>query len=380
VRRKPLVAGLVVVAAAAAALGFFWPFGGRPDTMRLPGIVEIQEIRLASKIGGRVARVEVREGDVVSPGKPLVYFDEPELEAQRQQVKAKLDAATADLAKLEKGLPDELKAAAAAADAARARWERAEHGWREEEKEQARNDLAAAEADLRQALEDYERLVKLLRQRVASREQFDAALAARDRARGRAESARARFSMLMAGTRKEDKAEAKAEWQRLQAQWRLLRDTRPEDVKSARAKVEELRGKLREIDANLEERVVKSPPTDRVVIEVLGVRAGDVVAPNQPIIRALRAEDLWVRCYVPETDLGKVRLRQPAEVTIDAEPGKRFRGRVIQINTISEFTPRNVQSVDERRHQVFGVKVQIDDPQGQFHAGMAAEVLLPLEP
>jgi multidrug resistance efflux pump len=379
VRWKPLLAGLLVLAASAAALGFFWPFGRREAVLRLPGIVEIQEVRLGSKVGGRVEKVLVHEGQVVSPGSPLVYFDLRELQAQRDQVQAKVQAAQADLAKLERGLKDELKAAEAAAEAARARRDKMEAGWREEEKEQAKNDLAAAEADLRQALEDYERLARLVRDRVASREQFDAAVATRDRARGRAEAARARLSMYLAGNRKEDKAEANAEWQRLRAQWKLLEVTRPGDIASARAKVEELQAKVRELDVRLEERVVRAPPSDRILIEVLGVRAGDVMTPNQPVIRALRAEDLWVRVYVSEPDLGKVRLGQAVEVTIDSYPDRRFRGTVIQKNAISEFTPRNVQSVDERRHQVFGVKVRVEDPEGVFNAGMAADVVLPLQ-
>ncbi len=114
------------------------------------------------------------------------------------------------------------------------------------------------------------------------------------------------------------------------------------------------------------------------MVEVLAVRKGDLVMPNQPVVRVLRAEDMWVKVYVPETELGKLRLGQDVEVTVDAYPGRRFQGKVIQIASESEFTPRNVQSLDERRHQMFGVKVRVDDPQGVFKSGMAADVWLPL--
>jgi multidrug resistance efflux pump len=139
----------------------------------------------------------------------------------------------------------------------------------------------------------------------------------------------------------------------------------------------EAQGKLREIEANLQEAVVRAP--ERVLVEVLAVRKGDVVPPNQPILRVLRADDLWVKVYVPETELGRVKLNQPAEVTVDAYPGRVFSGTVFHIAAESEFTPRNVQSVDERRHQVFGIKVRVPDPQGIFKSGMAAEVTLPLQ-
>jgi multidrug resistance efflux pump len=93
---------------------------------------------------------------------------------------------------------------------------------------------------------------------------------------------------------------------------------------------------------------------------------------------------MWIKVYVPETELGKVRLDQEAEITIDAYPGRQYTGRVIQIASESEFTPRNIQSVDERRHQVFAVKVMVPqpmDPQERvFKSGMAAEVSLQLNP
>jgi HlyD family secretion protein len=110
----------------------------------------------------------------------------------------------------------------------------------------------------------------------------------------------------------------------------------------------------------------------------LAVRKGDVVTPNQPVIRALTMQDRWVKVFVPSTDLGKVRMHQKVEVTCDSYPNKRFPGEVIQVATISEFTPRNIQTVDERRYQVFGVKVRVDDNGEVFKAGMYAQVYVPL--
>jgi HlyD family secretion protein len=116
-----------------------------------------------------------------------------------------------------------------------------------------------------------------------------------------------------------------------------------------------------------------------VLVEILAVRKGDLVAPNQPIVRALRAGDMWVKVYVPETQLGRLRLGQRTDVTNDSYPGRTFLGIVVQIGAQSEFTPRNVQSPDERRHEVFSVKIRVADPEGIFKSGMAAEVTLPLD-
>ncbi len=321
-RRIGILAIVFLLAAVAVGFGFFWPLGGRGDVLRLPGVVEIQEVRLGSKISGRVAEVLVQEGDLVPAGRLLVRFDEPEMEAQKVQQ-------TARVAMLD------------------AEWRKAEAGPRPEEIDQARGDKEAANADLKQSLKDYERADQLYQRGAMARADYDAARAARDRSQGRFDAAKFRLALLEAGTRIEEK-------------------------ESAKAMLDEARGKLREIEANLAEAEVRAP--EKCLVEVVAVRKGDLVAPNTPILRVLRADDLWVRVYVPETQLGKVRVGQPVTVTNDAYPGREFQGSVFFIASESEFTPRNVQSVDERRHQVFGVKVRVPDPQGIFKSGMAAEV------
>jgi multidrug resistance efflux pump len=378
-RTRVLIVTAVLLAACAAALGFFWPFGHRQEVLRLPGIVEIQEVRLGSKVGGRVLKILVEEGQLVSPGERLVIFDVPELQAQLEQAQAKLAAAVADWEKAEAGpRSEEKRAARATAEAAKARYERMLAGWRVEEKEQARSDLETCAADLSQAREDFTRTAELYRKRSIARLDYDAALAARDRSQGRYNSAKARYDMMELGNRPEDKETARAEWKQAEWQWKLLEaGTRAEDKAAAKARMEELKARVEELKVNLSERTVYAP--ERAIIEVLSVRPGDLVQPNAPVVRVLRAKDLWVKVYVPETELGKVRLNQEADVRIDAYPDVRFRGRVIQVASISEFTPRNVQSADERRLQVFGVKVRVDDPQGIFKAGMAAEVTIPLQ-
>jgi multidrug resistance efflux pump len=339
-------------------------------------VVETQEVRLSSKVGGRVARMAVAEGDLVRPGQPLVYFDVPELQAQYEQTQARLQAAEADLDKARNGpRPEEKAAALAALESARARWQRLKAGSRPEEIEQAASELASAEADLKGVRQDWDRVSELYPRNAVSRADYDAAAMALGRTQGRVNAARARLKLLQAGSRVEEIAEAAAEVARCQANSDLLAaGTRSEEIAAAGARVAELQGKLREMEANLREAVVSAP--EAAVVEVLPVRKGDVVAPNQPVVRVLRAEDLWVKVYIPETDLGKLRLGQEVGVVIDSYPDKQFTGVVQQIASESEFTPRNVQSVDERRHQVFAVKVRVANPDGVFKSGMAADVLL----
>jgi multidrug resistance efflux pump len=145
---------------------------------------------------------------------------------------------------------------------------------------------------------------------------------------------------------------------------------------AARAAVAEAEAELAEAEVNLREAVVVA--LERCRVEVMSVRPGDLVTAGRSVVLAHRTGDLWVKVFVPSTDLGKLRLGQAVEVAVDSHPGKRFTGEVIHIATSSEFTPRNVQSVDERRHQVFAVKVRVTDPDGVFKSGMAAEVFVPL--
>lgn len=373
---------LLVLAAAAAGVLLFWPIGNG-NYLQLPGIVEIQEVRLGSKIGGRVAEVLVAEGLIVSRKQKLVVLEAPELENLREQLKARVRAAEAEVQRMDYGARvEEKRGAQAAADAAKARYEKMSKGWREEEKRWAQSEYEAAEADLKQAIDDLSRIGELYRIRQISRAEYEAALAARDRARGRTSAAKARADMYKLGNREEDVAEAKAEWQKAQAKADELENgSRDEDKVLARAKLAETKAKLQETEINLKEAEVAvpdAPQFSKSIVEVMAVRPGDIVAAGQPVVRLLCVEDLWVKVFVPETQFGHVTLSKEVEVTIDSHPGKIFKGVVVQRASISEFTPRNVQSVDERRHQVFGVKIRVDDPEGIFSAGMAANVKIPL--
>jgi multidrug resistance efflux pump len=377
-KRRQILFLVLLLAATGAAVGFFWP-RQRPQTLVLPGVVEIQEIRLGSKIGGRVKSVEILEGAIAAKDQPLVTFDVPELEAQRQQAEARLQAAQFELDKAIAGArPEEKEASRKALEAARERYKRVKAGPRIEEIQQARSDLKSAEADLELAVERFDRAEKLYNKRAMAPEDYEAARANRDRLRGVVSRTRAYLDQLLKGSRDEDIAEAKAQMEQAQANYDLIMaGTRTEDKGAAEARRAEAFGRLQELDANLKEAVVSAP--ERVVIEVMAVRKGDVVTPNQPIVRVLRTDDLWVRVYVPETKLGLVKLNQDVTVTIDSHPDRVFQGKVIQIASESEFTPRNVQSVDERRFQVFGVKVRVPNPEGVFKSGMAAQVTVPLQ-
>jgi multidrug resistance efflux pump len=375
-----LVVGLCLIGGIELTLNLGWPFASveGPPMLHLPGVVEIQEVRLGSKVGGRVADVLVAEGDRVEVGQLLVRFDAPELEAQCIQCQARLRAAEAEWKKAVAGPRHQEKdAARGTMEAARAYWQRTLAGAREEEVRQARSELDSAQVDLTLACKELDRSRRLFAQRSISRSEVDTAQASHDRARGRVDAARAHLDLLSAGSRPEDIAAAAAELSRARAHLDLLSaGSRPEDIAAAAALVDEIRGKLQELEANLAEATVRAP--ERCLVEVLGVRKGDIVTPGTPIVRVLRATDLWVKAFVPATELARLRLDQTVTLMIAGDQHRAFSGSIRQIAGESEFTPRNVQSVDDRRQQVFGVKVQIsNDSLGVFKSGMAVEIFVP---
>src|SRR5262249_43466613 len=210
------------------------------------------------------------------------------------------------------------------------------------------------------------------------RSELDTRRTAYESARGRAAAAKARLDLMMTGTRPEEIEEARAELKRARANLELLQaGTRSEDIAAAEARLAEARGKLLETEANLREAVVKAP--EAAFVDVVAVRPGDLVPPNQPVLRVLRADDLWVKIYVPETELGRVHLNQTVHVFIDGYPGRSFEGTVMHIAAESEFTPRNVQSPDERPHQVFAAKLPSphphNPPQHTFHSTIPTDPL-----
>ncbi len=148
----------------------------------------------------------------------------------------------------------------------------------------------------------------------------------------------------------------------------LLAGTRPERIAQSRALLEQ-------IDAQLREMQIVAPTNS--VLEVLSVKVGDVLAPNREVATLLLTQHLWVRVYVPEPWLGHIKLGDTAKVRVDSFPGHDFEGTVEQINRSAEFTPRNVQTVEERVKQVFGVKVRLKNEGEKLRAGMSADVTFP---
>jgi multidrug resistance efflux pump len=359
--RKPILLGAAGVAVVAALVAYLWALG-RPKPLVGYGTIEARNIRVGSKVGGRIEKVLTREGDFVEPGQVLVTFEEDEL-------KAALENARANLAKLERGFrPEEIEEARAAAAQARAGLEKALTGYRHEEVAQAKADVDRARADAENAERSWKRANRLAEEGVWSRQQRDDAEAAWKMAAAQLENAEQRLTELDRGYRAEDVAAAEAAYRQAEATRQLReRGYRAEDVAMARAAFLDAATKYRE-------RQVAAPAA--ATVEVLDVRPGDLIPPNTSVATLLERDQLYIRIYIPETQIGRVQVGQRAEVRVDSFPGESFAGEVEQVNQQAEFLPRNVQTPDERVHQVFGVKLRLYDPSGRLRAGMAADVKL----
>ena len=153
--------------------------------------------------------------------------------------------------------------------------------------------------------------------------------------------------------------------------------TQEKSLEASQMKIIQARAQLADIDAQLKEMQVLAPAES--VLEVLNVKVGDILIPpfNQEVATLLLPQHLWVRVYVPEPWLGKIKIGDQVRVRVDSFPGKNFPGEIEQVNRQAEFTPRNVQTVEDRIRQVFGVKIRLPNNDDRLRAGMAADVYFP---
>jgi multidrug resistance efflux pump len=360
--RKHIVIIVVVVAAAVAGVAFSSGWLRRDSALQGSGTVEARDIRVGSKVGGRIDKVLVREGDTVQAGQVLLTFDNRELEASMQQSQASAEKAARGYRS------EDIAESRAAADAAKAEYEQRQNGYRREDIAAAQSDFERARADEVRARLDAQRYDALAQKDLVSKQQRDTADANWKMALAQQENAQHKLDELQRGYRPEEIAAAKARYEQADATFqKMLRGNRPEDVALAKAAYSYDQARFRESQ-------VVAPAA--ATVEVLDVRPGDLIAPNTPVATLLERDQIYVRIYIPETEIGHIQLGQKAEVRVDSFPKTVFEGTIEQINQQAEFLPRNVQTREERVHQVFGVKVRIDDQSDRVRAGMAADVKL----
>ena len=312
---------LLIALSVAVAWGGRHLGGVAPKPIAVTGTIEATQVDVSVKITGRILERLVTEGDRVRRGQLLVRLDDSELAADVRRQDAVLRAAQATLRDLEKGA-------------------------RPQEIEDARAALSSTEATRSMTERDLSRNEQLFRQNLIAAQDVDRARQAHDVARAQERSARERLGLLLAGSRP-DQVDA-ARWQ----------------VTQAESAVAQAQSRLREA------RVVA--PIDGVVLRK-NLEAGETANPGVPILTLVNPKDVWLRAYVPETEVGRLRVGDAAALRVDAFPNRVFTGRLIEIGSAAEFTPRNVQTRKERVTQVFRIKIQIDNPDGLLKHGLPAD-------
>ena len=291
------------------------------------GTVEATEAQLGFPVPGRIDSIRVREGDRARAGEPLASLDRIEATARRQQGAAQVAVARAQLDELLRGArPEEVAQARAGRDAARQR--------------------------LQDAQRDFDRAQELIRNQVVSQQVFDKARTALDVARSQYQQAAEQYRLVATGPRRE----------RIAAQ---------------RAAVAQAGAALRAADAGLANMVIRAPFDG--VVTVRHREPGEIVPAGSAVLSLMDRADRWVRIYVSEARIGAVRTGQPASITSDTFKGRTYPGEVVYLSSEAEFTPRNVQTSEERVKLVYAVKVRIaGDTAFELKPGMPADVRLTL--
>lgn len=344
-RWLPIVVVLVVAGATLGMRSWF----KRDNTLTASGTLEARDVNVGSKVGGRVAQVNVLEGDHVAPGQVILTFEDSELNARLLAARGKFEEAKANYQKMLHGSrPEDIAEARGTAD------------YQEHFADTYRADIERAKADLTNAEANYHRAQQLAAHDVVSRQYLDDA---EDKYKAAQATLASYQHALVASQGSIAASEA--------AKKRAERGSRPEDIAMAKAQMLAAEGDLKEAESQWDERQVKSPAN--AVVEAMDIRPGDLLPANTTVAKLLESDQLFVVVYVPQAMIGRVHLGQAAEVRVDAFDHP-FAAKVEQIRQQAEFLPRNVETKDEREHQVVGVKLRVNNPDSRLRAGIHADV------
>ena len=327
-RRIPVLILLAAVVAAGVVLYLHLTRKAKPENqLTLSGNIEAHESLVSFKVQGRVVELPVEEGQSVEPGALLARLDDADY---RQKVR--IDEANVHVREFNLALTLA--------------------GTREQELKASEQTMLDAQADLEQKRLDYGRAQRLYGKDAVSTQDRDLAETALKRAEAAFQATRQRYNQAVEGSRKEDIAIARANLREANANLGLSRVT-------------------------LDYTTLRAPSAG--VITVRQAEAGEVVVPGTPVVTLADLDHIWLRAYIAETDLGRIRWGQPANITTDTYPGKQYRGRVSFISSNAEFTPKSVQTYKERVTLVYRIKIDVENPNHELKPGMPADAHIDLD-
>jgi len=375
---------LFLPAAALALSSCGWFHSGNGNAIRLSGNIELTQVNISFKIAGRLIERAVNEGDPVKKGMVVARLDKEQLLAQRDRAKAALDSSESllvqqrtSIAWQDETLEAQIQQRQAEVRNADARLAELLAGSRTQEKEQARAAVERAQTEYDRSAADWKRAQTLFKNEDISAADYDQYRTRYETADAQLKSAKEQLALVLEGPRRETIAQAQAmlgqtrgalrqaEAQRLELKRRKEEiATRLADIAARRADVQIVATQLADAEA--------ISPIDGVVL-VKAAEPGEILAAGTTVVTVGDIHHPWVRAYLSELDYGRVKLGDKVKVATDSFPGKTYEGRVSFISSEAEFTPKQIQTQEERSKLVYRVKIEVDNPNQELKSNMPAD-------
>lgn len=370
-----LTIGLLLLAGLLGTGWFIYKKVQNSAEIKASGTIQSTEIQLSSRVGGRIQKVLVQEGAFVEPDDLIVSLDPYQLPAKMTELKAQLKSEQAKLQDLINGpRSQEVSQARSRYKSAQAQANLQDSGAREEDIAQAEAVLKQIEVNLENDRANYERFKQLHLRQVVSNQEFEKERAQYQNTQQKWNESKQRLLELQRGNRPQEIIIARENAQAELAQLNLLKaGTRPELIKQQEGYVQAISARIEQLRTQLQETKVTAPCYCQV--SVLDWKAGQLISPNQAIASLININDLWIRVYIPSERFGQMKIGDVVQLAVDAFPNETFSGKVIQLASKAEFTPRNIQTEEGRKILVFGVKVAINNSKHRLRPGMPADVI-----
>lgn len=365
-----------------------WKSNGRGG-IAVSGNIELTEVNISFKVPGRLIERRVDEGQQVSKGTVVARLDQEQLLRQRDRVRAALASADNRLVQQRTTIDFQTENIASQIQQRQAELRQAEAnlaqllaGSRTQDIEQARATVSGAEAALEKAHNDWERAQTLFKKEDISASEFDRAKTTFEGAEAALRQLRERLALVIEGPRKEDIEAARAMVARAQAGLRTAEAAKldlkrmQQELATRQAEIDQTRAELAVADVQLGDTVAISP-IDGVVL-VKAAEVGEVLAAGTTVVTVGDLDHPWLRAYINEQDLGRVKLGGKVKVTTDSFPGKVYQGRVSFISSEAEFTPKQIQTQEERVKLVYRIKIDVENPNHELKSNMPADAEIPI--
>ncbi len=383
---------LTVLAAAAILAVVFWPrsgLNGDQNGIVFTGNIELLQTDVAFKFPGRMVELLVDEGDSVQKSQLVARLDDRQLQDQKREAEAQLRGNASRNKELQtliafqkQSLEAQIEQRQAEIGQAQATLDRLLEGSRPQEIQEAQAAVAIAEASFDRAQKDWQRAQDLFATEDISRAQHDQSRSAYEIAQGAVKQARERYNLVVEGPRRQDIQVARENLSRAKAGLKQTESTHLEiernqqALKTLETEAEALKARIAQIETQIDDTSALAP-FDGVVL-VKSAEEDEVVAAGSSVVTLGDLAHPWVRGYIPETQLGRVKLGMPVRVTTDSYPNKAYDGRVSFIASEAEFTPKQIETQQERVKLVYRIKVDIANPEQELKLNMPvnAELLL----